>query len=300
MSKHLRECLLVVPLALLTACANVIDFMPKEIQDAEKPSIEAARQLELAYPASLRSYTVTDRAVRYVELKQETPPRPLVIFIHGSPGLWRSWVHYLNDPDLQSRVDMIAMDRPGFGESGSGQIEAGFLKQTAALQPLLRAVQAHQQVILVGHAYGAALAASMAMRFPDKVTDLVLLAAPLDPKLQMESWFQYVADWPPVAWLLPTEIVAFNREYLGLERELTAMLPLWPQVTQRVSVILGENDEEVPVATADFAAQVLTRAQSVNVVRIANTNHFIPWLQSDRVKAQILEHVNAAQRQRSP
>jgi pimeloyl-ACP methyl ester carboxylesterase len=126
------------------------------------------------------------------------------------------------------------------------------------------------------------------------------LAAPLDPKLQMESWFRYVADWPPITWLLPAEIVVFNREYLGLERELTAMLPLWPQVTQRVSVILGEKDEEVPVATADFAAQVLTRAQSVDVVRIANTNHFIPWPQSDRVKTQILEHVNAAQRQRSP
>jgi pimeloyl-ACP methyl ester carboxylesterase len=136
----------------------------------------------------------------------------------------------------------------------------------------------------------------MAMAFPDKVTDLVLIAAPLDPKLQTESWFQYAADWPPITWLLPNEIVVFNREYLGLEQQLTEMLPLWPKITQRVTLLLGEQDEEVPVETADFAESVLIHARSVNVVRIPSMNHFIAWTRPDLVKAEILAHVKSAGR----
>jgi pimeloyl-ACP methyl ester carboxylesterase len=292
----MRALFLLVLLTLLQACAGVIDFMPKEIQDAEQTSIEEAKRLEAAHPDASRSYRVNGRTIHYVELRQEQAPRPLVIFVHGSPGLWRSWVRYLSDPDLQRQVDMVSMDRPGFGGSGSGRIERGLLKQSAALEPLLGPVQAKQQVILVGHAYGAALAARMAMAFPDKVTDLVLIAAPLDPKLQTESWFQYAADWPPITWLLPNEIVVFNREYLGLEQQLTEMLPLWPKITQRVTLLLGEQDEEVPVETADFAESVLIHARSVNVVRIPSMNHFIAWTRPDLVKAEILAHVKSAGR----
>ena len=171
---------------------------------------------------------------------------------------------YLADTELRGRANLIAMDRPGFGGSGSGQIERSLPKQNEAIAPLLQRGQPGQRVILVGHAYGAVLAARIAMRFPDQVTDLVLMAAPLDPKLQSETWFQYLADWPPITWLLPAEIVVFNREYLGLEKQLDEMLPLWGRVTQRVSVLLGVDDEEVLIATADFAEKRLTAASPLN------------------------------------
>lgn len=275
----------------LSAGAGVVDFLPKEIRDAEKPSIEAARKLQSEHPEAFHSYSVNGRTIYYVALKQDGPPRPLVIFVHGSPGLWRSWIHYLNDPELQSRANLISLDRPGFGESGSGKIERGFLRQAQAIEPLLAHAQAGQRVILVGHAWAGALIARMAMTYPDKVTDLVLMAAPLDPRLQTESWFQYLADWPPFTWLLPGELLVFNREYLGLEKELTDMLPAWPRMTQRVSLLLGEADEEVPISTADFAQNMLTQARSVNIVRIPNMNHFIPWTRFDLVKTEILAHL---------
>jgi len=274
-----------------TAGAAVIDFMPKEIQDAEQPSIQGAKKLEAEYPEASRTYQVNGRIIHYVELSKEAPPRPLVIFVHGSPGLWRTWVQYLNDPDLQSQANMISLDRPGFGGSGSGEIERGFLKQAQDIEPLLEHAQPNQRVILVGHAWAGALIARIAMTYPDKVTDLILTAAPLDPTLQKESWFQYAADWPPVTWLLPRELVVFNREYLGLEKELTEMLPLWPRITQRVSLLLGEDDEEVPIGNADFAEKVLTQARSVNIARIPHMNHFIPWTDFERVKAEILAHM---------
>lgn len=292
MNKNLLLFLFVLFPALtpLTACADVMTFMPKEIRDAEKPSIEGARRFDAEHPEASHSYSVNGRTIHYVESRQEGAPRPLVIFVHGSPGLWRTWIPYLNDPELQSQANMIAMDRPGFGASGSGEVEPDFLKQCQDLEPLLSHAQANQRVILVGHALGGALIARMAMVFPDKVTDLVMTAAPLDPALQKEDWFQYPANWPPVTWLLPREIVVFNREYLGLEKQLREMLPLWPKITQRVSLLLGEEDKEVPVANAEFAELMLTQARSLNVVRIPHMNHFIPWTRYEMVKAEVLVH----------
>ena len=290
----LRPLLLAPPLAavlVLASCASVIDFLPEEIQAAEQPSIERAKALQAERPEAFHVDVADGRSLHYVELKQALPPRPLVIFVHGSPGLWRTWMPYLNDTELRGRANLIAMDRPGFGASGSGQVERSLLRQSQAIAPLLQHRQPGQRVILVGHAYGAVLAARMAMQYSDQVTDLVLTAAPLDPRLQTESWFQYLADWPPITWLLPAEIVVFNREYLGLEKQLTEMLPLWGTVTQRVSLLLGVDDEEVPIATADFAEQRLTAARSVDVVRLARTNHFIPWTRFDQVKASILSHL---------
>lgn len=288
---HFLLLLVVFPaLMSLTACADVMTFMPKEIRDAEQPSIDGAKKFEAEHPGSSHFYSVNGRTIHYVEFRQDDAPRPLVIFVHGSPGLWRTWIRYLNDPELQSQANLIAMDRPGFGGSGSGEIEPDFLKQCEDLAPLLDHAQANQRVILVGHALGGALIARMAMTYPGKVTDLVMTAAPLDPALQTEDWFQYPASWPPVTWLLPREIVVFNREYLGLRKQLTDMLPLWPKVTQRVSLLLGEDDEEVPIANAAFAESMLTQARSLSVVKIPNMNHFIPWTRFDLVKAEILTH----------
>ena len=275
----------------LTVLADVMTFMPKEIRDAEQPSIEGARKFEAEHPDASHTYSVNGRTIHYMEFKREGASRPLIIFVHGSPGLWRTWVRYLNDPDLQSQANMIAMDRPGFGGSGSGEAEPDFLKQCQDLEPLLSHAQAGQRVVLVGHALGGALIARMAMTYPDKVADLVMTAAPLDPSQQKESWYQYPANWPPATWLLPGEIVVFNREYLGLEKQLTEMLPLWPRITQRVSVLLGEDDEEVPISNAAFAERRLTQARSVSVRRIPDTNHFIPWTRFDLVKAEILAHL---------
>lgn len=277
----------------LPARADVMTLMPKEIREAEQPSIDGAARLLAARPDALRQYTVDGRSIRYVELAQPETARPLVIFVHGSPGLWRTWVPYLNDPDLQAKADLIAMDRPGFGDSGSGDAVLGFAAQARMLAPLLDRAQPGQRVVLVGHALAGALIARMAMAYPDRITDLVMTAAPLDPNLQQESWFQYLADLAPVTWLLPREIVVFNREYLRLAEELREMQPLWPKVGQRVSLLLGTDDAEVPLATGRFARQMLSSAPAVNVIELPATNHFIPWTRFGPLKAAILGHLDA-------
>ncbi len=118
-----------------------------------------------------------------------------------------------------------------------------------------------------------------------KVTDLVILAGSIDPAMEHTAWYQYPADWPLISWMLPDVLVVTNREIRALKDELVAMLPLWPRVTQRVTVMQGGNDDLVPPENADFAQKMLTHATTVNIVRIPEMNHFLPWTRYAQVKA---------------
>jgi pimeloyl-ACP methyl ester carboxylesterase len=69
------------------------------------------------------------------------------------------------------------------------------------------------------------------------------------------------------------------------------MLAPWPRVAQRVTVMPGGKDDLVPSASADFAQKMLTRAQSVSIVRMPEMNHFLPWTRHAQVKAVSLAHL---------
>jgi len=186
---------------------------------------------------------------------------------------------------------MIAVDRPGFGDSGNGNVERSLEQQCRELAPVLDQAPPGQRIIVVGHSYGGPVAARLAMDHPGKITDLIILAGSIDPGQEHTAWYQYLADWPPFSWIVPTELVVANREIRHLKSDLTEMLPLWPRITQRVTLIQGEKDNLVPPENADFAARVITHARSFNIIRIPDQNHFLPWNQYPLVKAEILNHL---------
>jgi pimeloyl-ACP methyl ester carboxylesterase len=273
---------------LLSGCSML---MPPEIVDMESRTAAEAQKLQRDDPAAFAGYTVGTRPMRYVAVGRGAD-KPLVVFIHGSPGDWRGWADYLVDPELTQKAELIAVDRPGFGGSGAGVVERSLAQQARDIAPLLDKVAPGRRVVLVGHSFGGPVAVRMAMDHGSRVTDLVILAGSIDPAMEQTAWYQYPADWPPISWMLPDVLVVTNREIRALKDELVAMTPLWPRVTQRVTVMQGGQDDLVPPENADFAQKMLTHAASVNIVRIPEMNHFLPWTRYAQVKAAILEHLN--------
>jgi pimeloyl-ACP methyl ester carboxylesterase len=272
---------------LMSSCSLL---MPPEIVEMESRTSAEALKLQRDDPAALVGYKVGTRQMRYVDVGRG-PDKPLVVFIHGSPGDWRGWADYLIDSALTQRAELIAVDRPGFGGSGAGLVERSLVQQARDISPLLDKVRPGRRVVLVGHSFGGPLAVRLAMDNPGKVTDLVILAGSIDPAMEHTAWYQYPADWPVISWMLPETLVVTNREIRALKDELMAMLPLWPRVTQRVTVMQGGKDDLVPPENADFAQKMLTHATSVNIVRIPEMNHFLPWTHYAHVKAVILDHL---------
>ena len=55
-------------------------------------------------------YRIDDRTIHYWQI-DGGPAR--VVFLHGTPGDWKAWAHFMADPELQKRATLIAVDRPG-------------------------------------------------------------------------------------------------------------------------------------------------------------------------------------------
>ena len=229
-------------------------------------------------------YAAADRSIHYVAAGQRDAP--LVLLIHGTPGSWHAYAHLMTDDSLLSQAYLVAVDRPGFGKSGKGRIVASLEQQAAYLVPIIERESSEQSAILVGHSLGAPIAARLAMDYPDNVTGMLLVAPSLDPALEEPRWYNSLAEFTLVAWVLPEELALANREIIPLSAELTKMLSGWSRIQVPVIVIQGQQDKLVSPANADFADRMLK--DRVTVVRVADQGHFILWNRPGLIRDQIL------------
>jgi len=266
----------------LLAAAHLVDF---SIDDEELDRIFA----NVPDPPRDLAVTTSGGVIRYVVLGN--PLRPTVVFIHGTPGSWDNFARLMANRVLLDRAQLVALDRPGFGESQPGQAEPSLKRQAAAVATVVRAAAADGTALLVGHSLGAPIAARVAVDFPALTSGLVLVAPSIDPALEYLWWIQRPADWPFLAWLVPADLRTCNRELLPLRGELEELLPRWSGIRVPVTVIQGEDDSLVPAANADFAQRHLTQAPLV-VKRIQGVDHFIPWTNPELITRAVLRHLD--------
>jgi pimeloyl-ACP methyl ester carboxylesterase len=234
---------------------------------------------------SQHCYETGFREIHYVMAGDET--KPLVLFIHGSPGSLSAFIHFLADSVLKDRALLISTDRPGFGYSNFGNAEPSLHKQSEALKPIIEKYKNNHPVILVGHSLGGPLIAKIAMDHPDLIDALIIVAGSIDPELEPnETWFRAPLATPFLSWVLPGSFRASNEEIYHLKPELEAMLPFWKNITCPVIVIQGTKDELVPAGNADFAEKMLVNA-NLEVVLVEGMNHFVPWSNPELIRDAI-------------
>jgi pimeloyl-ACP methyl ester carboxylesterase len=228
------------------------------------------------------------------------------LYLHGIPTSSDDWLEFL------SRTGGIAPDLIGFGRSGKG----GHLDYSlAGLAEFVERLLAHlgvQQVQVVGHDWGAAVAIALADRNPGRVRRLVLCNAP--PTERPE-------DWPRILRVCRTPALgelamgAISKRLLARmlrrgsvradawpEARISAVWDQFDQGTQRailrlvrsagddligsggprapiVTILWGEEDPWYPPAVADAYA---ARLPGASVERIAGAGHW-PWLDRPEV-----------------
>ena len=241
--------------------------------------------LNLPRPRSL-FYDIDGHHIHYVQMDGPTDLR--VVFVHGTPGSWDGWARYLGDADLQRHATLIAVDRPGFGES-EGAVVPDMREQARLLAPLLRgpgpadpAIKpAAVRTIVVGHSLGGPIAGELAMDFPDQVQGALLIAPSIDPATEGPRWYNQAMTWWAVSALvsrfMDPELAAANQELMPLAGQLKTMEPRWKQLPMPVTVIQGEKDDLVDPRTADFAQRVLP--QGSRIIRVPDEGHFVLWEQ---------------------
>ena len=226
------------------------------------------------YKGTEYSYHVGRQKINYLIAGNDS--LPLLVFVHGSPGSLSAFIDFMDDTVLLEKVQMISVDRPGFGDSNFGYAEPSLEKQAQDLKPILVKHKNNRPVYLLGHSLGGPLIARMAMDYPELVDGLIFVAASVDPQLEPDEWFRAPLATPFLKWLMPRSLRASNDEIYQLKPQLEEMLPMWKDIKCKSLVIQGDSDELVPKENADFAKKMLVNAPC-EVVLYPGMNHFVPW-----------------------
>jgi len=216
---------------------------------------------------------VGDKNMHYAY--SETDNEDLVVFVHGSPGSWNAFIDFFKADSLLEEVDMLSVDRPGFGESDFGQAEGSLEKQAELIAAVVNEFH-HIRVVLVGHSLGAPVIARMVMDNPYRYHGLVLVAPSIDPEMEKEEWYRSVIDTKLGEVVTPVAFKVSNEEILQLKEELNLMVPLWEKIQIPTMLIQGTKDRLVPKENADFAERMLPDS-ILKVRRLEDVDHFIPW-----------------------
>jgi haloalkane dehalogenase len=109
-----------------------------------------------------------------------------VLFLHGNPTTSHLWRNVT--PHVAGQARTLAPDLIGMGASGRPDIEYRFVDHARYLEAFIDALDL-DELVLVGHDWGGALAQDWAARHPGRIRGIVLSETFLRPM----TW----ADYPP-------------------------------------------------------------------------------------------------------
>lgn len=269
---------LLLLLMIFTSCAGPTQSIQGDIIQFQKNN-----------SGQIQSYRGKSRSMNYAWSGDRT--KRALLFVHGSPGDWQGWAHFLNSPELQKKFNVISIDRPGYGLSTPGISVGSLATQASDIIEVLKSNESHLPAIVIGHSYGGPVIAKMAIDFPDQIGGLIFVASSVDPDLEMTKWYQsFAATWP-LRLLIPTSLRVCNEEIMALKPELIQLASQWKKISAKSVLIQGAADPLVPPANIDFLLQHLNPEIILQTNRIEGLNHFVPWKRPDLI-FQAIEKVD--------
>ena len=103
-----------------------------------------------------------------------------VVFCHGFPGLWYSWRNQL-EPVAAAGFRAIAVDQRGYGRSDR-PVDPAEYDANQVMDDMIGLLDAlgAEKAVFVGHDFGAQQVCNLAVRHPDRVAGVVIMACPYD------------------------------------------------------------------------------------------------------------------------
>lgn len=283
---NLKRCLAIILVgAWLTSCS----FMPDELEAFFKLPLPEVEKGSYQHEATQVSYVRTGN-----------PMGMPIIFVHGSPGSWEDWKLIISRPRLKHRFNMLAVNRPGWGNrAANSQLVPKLSTQAEILHKILDAAKVNQKAILVGHSLGGPIVLQMAADYPDKVAAVVLLAPSLDPDLDAILWYNKLADYKLVQFFLPQTLAKSNVEIMALPGSLRSLSRGLASIHKPVVLVHGQNDRLVHPGNAAYARKKMINARYHEVI-LPNFGHLIPHLRPAEVVLAIEDAVTLTRHTKHP
>jgi pimeloyl-ACP methyl ester carboxylesterase len=126
--------------------------------------------LDVDWPAHQRWIEIDGTPANVIELGDGPP----LLFVHGLAGRWQNWLE--NIPHFAGRHRVVAIDLPGFGASAMPR-EAISIAGYARFLEGVCDVLSIDAAAVVGNSMGGHIASELAIRSPQRVERLMLVAA---------------------------------------------------------------------------------------------------------------------------
>jgi len=190
---------------------------------------------------------------------------PPLLLIHGAPGGWFSNISLVDDPELQKRYHIIAVDRPGYNKSKFRNRRRALTSielQAIAIHEAMQLNKSGKKGVVYGNSYGAPIALKIAVEYPQEFAHLVLVAGALDPDNEKFWWFHRYSKGLFVRLSMPRFINTATDEKFSHAQELRKLMADWSRLNIPVTVLQGTADQIVPPANLDFARRQLQGKQA--------------------------------------
>jgi pimeloyl-ACP methyl ester carboxylesterase len=177
-----------------------------------------AHMIEARNPPAGSFATVEGTRLHHVHVPAgENADLPPIVFIHGASGNLLDQMVPIR-PLLEGRAEMLFVDRPGHGWSERGPAgNATPAGQAAAIAALMDAL-GMEQAIIVGHSFGGAITAALALNHPERTRGLVFLSAATHPWPGAGTSWYYRLTAMPVVGRLFAETLAWPGGALRMRR----------------------------------------------------------------------------------
>ena len=203
-----------------------------------------------------------------IDIRPEAARRTLV-FVHGFGGRATQWHKQLVFFSDENRV--ISLDTRGHGRSDAPATSYSMDEIQADLLAALDGLGVGEKLVLIGHSFGGAIAVEFAVRHPERLDKLVLIATA--GQFSIYPWARMLLRLP-VTVLNP--IRRFVRQSLSappfvLKAFHNNNLSKWngwelfSRITTPTLVITGHRDRVFPTAVFDRVPQLIPTVQHVEV-----------------------------------
>lgn len=256
-----------------------------------------------------------------------TKEKPLIVFIHGFPDFWYSWIEIMDI--LSTDYYVVAIDQRGYNLSDKPTGEENY-NITFLVNDVISVVHhlGFKKSIIVGHDWGGVVAWVLAMRVPQLVEKLIILNLPhprgmrhelaTNPLQQKAS--QYARDYmnQPEAYksIKADELVTMfrDKEIKGKEKyiealnrsDFEAMLNYYKQnypkepytadtselIKVKASVLLIHGLNDICLLSGALNNTWEWLESDLTLVTIPNAGHFVHHDQPDIVKRTIKMWLN--------
>ncbi len=207
---------------------------------------------QIFWRASATTIQLDGHKVHYLDLGD--PDDQMVMWIHGAP--WSigdsSWL--LSIPEMQKWYRFIIPDRLWYGKSEPWRSQESIKKHADISLKLLEYVGIDEEKppLIVGHSYGATIAAKILMDYSDKVAWGIIVSWALDPDHEIVFPISHIVKYQPLKFLMWPMLWVANDEKLSHVDSLTNEVQNFADITKPFVVLHGTEDSIVPYANVAY------------------------------------------------